>query len=185
VIDDVLEACKDGMERVLKSLGRELTKLRTGRANPAILDSIRVDYYGTPTPLSQMATVSVPESRMIVIAPWETPKCNEIVKAIQSSDLGLNPQSDGKVVRIAFPSLTEDRRKDLVKVVKRIGEEHKITVRKERRDANEMLKDAQKEGEISEDDSKRATDRVQKIHDEYIVKVDEMIGKKETEIMEI
>jgi len=185
VIDDVLDACKDGMDKVVHSLGREMTKIRTGRANPAVLDGIRVDYYGTPTPISQMATVSVPESRLIVISPWEQPKCNDIAKAIQSTDLGLNPQTDGKVVRIAFPALTEDRRKELVRIIKKIGEDHKITVRKERRDANEMLKDAQKEGEVSEDDAHKGVDRVQKVHDEFIKRIDEMVVKKENEIMEI
>jgi len=185
MIEEVLGASKDGMDKVLSNLGRELTKIRTGRANPAILDAVRVDYYGTPTPVGQMATVSVPESRLIVIAPWEQSKCNEITKAIQSADLGLNPQSDGKVVRISFPALTEDRRRELVKVVKKIGEDHKIAVRKERRDANEMLKDAQKEGDVSEDDARKGTDRVQKLHDDYIKKIDDVVTKKEAEIMEI
>lgn len=185
MIDEVMDVCKDGMDKVVNNLGRELSKIRTGRANPAIIDGIRVDFYGTPTPIGQMATVSVPESRLIVISPWEQPKCNEITKAIQAADLGLNPQSDGKVVRIAFPPLTEDRRRELVKVVKKIGEDHKIAVRKERRDANEMIKDAQKDGDVSEDDARKGTDRVQKLHDDYIKKIDEMVAKKEAEIMEI
>ncbi|MDP8225297.1 MAG: ribosome recycling factor [Candidatus Lernaella stagnicola] len=185
MIDDVFDACREGMEKTIKNLGRELAKIRTGRANPAIIDGIRVDYYGTPTPLSQMATISVPESRLIVIAPWEQPKCNEIAKAIQSADLGLNPQTDGKVVRIAFPPLTEDRRKELVRVVKKMGEDHKIAVRKERRDANEMIKEAQKDGDVSEDDAHRGTDRVHKLHEDFIEKIDEMVAKREKEVMEI
>ncbi|NLH49942.1 MAG: ribosome recycling factor [Myxococcales bacterium] len=185
MIDDVYNECKSGMEKSIANLGRELMKIRTGRANPAILEGIRVDYYGTPTPINQMATVSVPEHRLIVIAPWEQPKCNDIVRAIQSSDIGLNPQSDGKVVRIAFPPLTEERRKELVKQVKKIGEEHKVAVRMERRDANEMLKALQKDGDITEDDSHKGTERIQKLHDDYIKKVDEVIARKETEILEI
>jgi ribosome recycling factor len=173
------------MDKTIGNLGRELAKIRTGRANPAILEGLRVDYYGTPTPINQMATVSVPESRLIVISPWEASKCNDIVKTIQASDLGLTPQTDGKVVRLAFPALTEDRRKELVKMVKKVGEDHKIVVRKERRDANDLLKSLQKDGDITEDDSHKATDRVQKLHDDYIKKIDDVIGRKEAEIMEI
>lgn len=185
MIEDVISEGKAGMEKTMGNLGRELTKIRTGRANPAILDALRVDYYGTPTPIHQMATVSVPESRLIVISPWEAAKCNEIVKAVQSSDLGLNPQSDGKVVRIAFPQLTEERRKELAKLIKKIGEDHKIAVRKERRDAIELLKSLEKDGDITEDDMHKGSDRVQKIHDEYIKKIDDVVARKEKEIMEI
>lgn len=185
MINEIYETCKDGMDKCIVNLGREFTKVRTGRANPAILDSVRVDYYGTPTPVKQMATVSVPENRLIVISPWESAKCNEIVKAIQTSDLGLNPQSDGKVVRISFPQLTEERRKELAKQIKKIGEEHKIVVRKERRDAIEMIKEMQKDGEVTEDDAHKGSDRMQKLHDEYIKKIDEIVAKKEAEIMEI
>ncbi len=185
MIDDVLSECKQGMEKAISNLGRELAKVRTGRANPTIIDGIRVDYYGTPTPISQMATVAVPESRLIVISPWEQSRCGDIAKAIQAADIGLTPQTDGKVVRLPFPSLTEDRRKELVKVVKKIGEDHKIVVRKERRDANDLLKALQKDGEIAEDDSHKAVDRVQKMHDDYIKKIDDVLTRKESEIMEI
>ena len=185
MVDEVLEACKDGMEKSLANLGRELSKIRTGRASPAILEGIKVDYYGTPTPINQMATVSVPENRMIVISPWEQAKCNDIARAIQTADLGINPQNDGKVVRLIFPPLTEQRRKDLAKQVKKIGEDHKIVIRKERRDANEMLKEMEKDKDISEDDMHKGADRVQKIHDDYIKKIDETVLNKEKEIMEI
>ncbi len=185
MIEDVLGECKAGMDKAISSLGRELTKVRTGRANPAILEGIRVDYYGTPTPINQMATVAVPENRLIVISPWEQSRCNEIAKAIQAAGVGLTPQTDGKVVRVPFPSLTEDRRKELVKLVKKIGEDHKVVVRKERRDANEMLKELQKDGDIAEDDSHKAVERVQKMHDDYIKKIDDVLTRKEAEIMEI
>jgi ribosome recycling factor len=173
------------MDKAISNLLHELSKVRTGRANPAILDGIRVDYYGTPTPINQMATISVPESRLIVIAPWEQPKSKDIASAIQSADLGLNPQTDGRVVRIPIPPLSEDRRKELAKTVRKMGEDHKIVVRKERRDANDMLKELEKDGDITEDDMHKGNDRVQKLHDEYIKKVDELVTKKEKEIMEI
>ena len=185
MVDEVFEMLKDGMDKTLVSLRRELSKIRTGRANPAILEGVRADYYGQPTPLNQMATISVPEARLIVISPWDAKAVNDIEKAIQRADLGLNPQNDGKVIRIAFPPLTEDRRKELVKLVKKQGEECKITVRKERRDAIEMLKDLEKNKEISEDDLHRKQDDVQKVHDDYIAKVDEIVKAKETDIMEV
>ena len=185
MIQEVLDSCKEGMDKCMHNLGRELSKIRTGRANPAILEGIRADYYGVPTPLNQMATIAVPESRLIVINPYDASQCNVIAKAIQTADLGLNPQNDGKVIRIAIPPLTEERRKELAKQVKKIGEEHKIVIRKERRDANEMLKEMEKDKDISEDDMHRGTDKVQKQHDEYIKKIDEVVEKKEAEIMEI
>lgn len=185
MIDEVFKELNNGMERTLKNLAWELAKVRTGRANPAILEGIKVPYYGTPTPINQMATVSVPEARLIVILPWDANSVIEIEKGIQKADIGVNPMNDGKVIRIAFPPLTEDRRKDLVKRIRKMGEDCKITVRKERRDANEMLKDLEKEKEISEDELHRKQDKVQKVHDDYIKKVDEIIKSKETEIMEV
>ncbi len=185
MVNEVYDSCKGGMDKAISNLLHELSKVRTGRANPAILDGIRVDYYGTPTPINQMATISVPESRLIVIAPWEQPKSKDIASAIQSADLGLNPQTDGRVVRIPIPPLSEDRRKELAKTVRKMGEDHKIVVRKERRDANDMLKELEKDGDITEDDMHKGNDRVQKLHDEYIKKVDELVTKKEKEIMEI
>lgn len=185
MVNEVLEEVKGGMEKTIVNLTRELGKVRTGRANPAILEGIRADYYGTQTSINQMATVSVPEARLIVISPWDANSLMDIDKALQKADLGLNPMNDGKVIRIAFPPLTEDRRKDLVKKVKKLGEDCKITVRKERRDGIDMLKELEKEKEISEDQLHRHQDDVQKVHDEYINKVDEIMRNKEQEIMEV
>lgn len=185
MINDVMEALNDGLEKALESFNRDLSKMRTGRANPALLEDIRVDYYGVPTPINQMASVSVPEPRMIVIVPWDQSQVGPVEKAIQRSPLGISPSSDGKVLRLAFPPLTEDRRRDIVKQIRKAAEECKIQVRKERRDANELLKDAEKSGDISEDDSRRAQEKVQGVHDEYIKKVDDVTARKEKEVMEI
>jgi ribosome recycling factor len=148
------------------------------------LDGIRVNYYGTPTPLNQMATLAVPESRLITIQPWDVSGIKEIEKAILKSDLGLTPSSDGKIVRIAIPPLTEERRKGLVRVINKVSEEHKVAVRNIRRDANEMLKDLKKEGDISEDEAFKAQDQVQKITDDHINLVDQITKEKEKEILE-
>jgi len=185
LIEEIFEELKSGMEKALTSLGREFSKVRTGRANPAVLDGVRAEYYGTPTPLNQMATISVPEARLIVISPWDASAITDIEKALQKADLGLTPMNDGKVIRISFPPLTEDRRKELSKKVKSVGEDHKITIRKERRDAIEMLKELEKDKEINEDDRHKKSDDVQKVHDDYIKKVDSLVKKKEAEIMEV
>jgi ribosome recycling factor len=184
MIEDTKNDAKEAMEKAIANLEREFNRVRTGRATPAILDGIRADYYGAPTPLNQMASVSVPEPRMILIQPWDATSAPAIEKAILKSDLGLTPQSDGKVIRITIPALTEERRKDLVKVVRKMGEDTKVAVRNARRDANDMLKDFQKEGDISEDDAHKGKDQVQKITDEYVAKVDELLEAKEKEIME-
>lgn len=183
--NEVLEALDDGLKKAIDAFNRDLAKLRTGRANPALLEGIRVDYYGSPTPINQMASVSVPENRLIVIVPWDQGQVGAIEKAIQKSTLGISPSSDGKVIRLAFPPLTEDRRRDIVKQLKKLAEECKIQVRKERRDAIETLKSFEKDGDISEDDSRRAQEKVQKAHDDYIRKVDEITERKEKEVMEI
>ncbi len=172
------------MTKTIEALKHELNRVRTGRASLSLLDGIRVDYYGTPTALSQMASLSIPESRLIVIQPWDTSVIKEIEKALLKSDLGLTPSSDGKVVRIAIPPLTEERRKQLVKVVYKISEDHKVAVRNIRRDANEMLKSFKKDGEISEDEAFKAQDEIQKITDEFIKRIDETIKGKEKEILE-
>lgn len=185
MIDEVFEELNGGMEKTITNLSRELTRVRTGRANPAILEGIKVPYYGTPTQISQMATISVPEARLIVISPWDTNSLIDIEKGIQKADVGVNPMNDGKVIRIAFPPLTEDRRKELGKRIRKMGEDCKITVRKERREANEMLKDLEKEKEISEDEMHRSQDKVHKVHDDYIKRIDEIIKNKEVEIMEV
>ncbi len=184
MIDDVKNEAKERMVKALEALGRDFNRVRTGRATPALLEPVRADYYGAPTPLNQMASVSIPEARLIVIQPWDPSTCGAIEKAILASDLGLTPQNDGKIVRIAIPPLTEERRKELVKVVRKMGEETKVAVRAARRDANEMLKELKKEGDISEDESFRAQDEVQKLTDDYVKKVDEAMAEKEKEIME-
>lgn len=173
------------MTGATESLKKDLSSIRTGRASLALLDGIQIDYYGTMTPISQVATLGIPESRTITIQPWETKLIPEIEKAILKSDLGLTPGNDGKTIRLAIPALTEERRKQLVKVVKKRGEEAKIVVRNIRRDINEELKKAEKEEHLSEDDVKRFHDEIQKITDSYIQKIDEILHHKEKEIMEI
>ena len=181
--NDVVQKMKSSMEKAFESLKSELTKIRAGRANPAILDGIKVDYYGTPTPLSQVATVSAPEPKLIVIQAWEVPMLKVIETAIQKSDIGLNPMNDGKVIRLKIPDLTEERRKDLVKTVKKIAEEGRVAVRLHRRDANEVMKGLLKDKKISEDENKRVTDQIQKITDEFGGKIDQVVGTKEKELM--
>lgn len=185
MLDGILADLDQGSEKALDFFRRELSKTRTGRANPALLEGIRVDFYGQPTPINQMATVSVPENRLIVIAPWDVKQVDLIEKAIQKSSLDLNPASDGKVLRLSFPPLTEERRKDIVKQIHKMGEDAKIALRKERRDAMDILKALEKDGDVSEDDARRGSDKVQKAHDEFIKKVDEFSARKEKEVMEI
>lgn len=184
MLAEVYEDVRDRMEKSLTALERDLKKIRTGRASTGLLDGIRVDYYGTPTPLNQMASVSVPEARLLLIQPWDVQVISDIEKAILKSELGVTPMNDGKVIRISMPPLSEERRRDLVKVVKKIAEEAKVALRNVRRDANDMLKDLKKEKEISEDEQFRAQDEVQKITDDYIKKVDETVDAKEKEILE-
>ncbi len=173
------------MEKSIEALRRDLSRVRTGRASLTLLDGIRVDYYGVPTPLSQVASLAVPESRLITIQPWDSKLIGEIEKAIQKSDLGLNPMSDGKVVRINIPPLTEERRKDLVKVIKRMEEECKVALRNIRRDGNEQLKVAKKDKEISEDDQFKLQEEVKKVMDKNIEKTEEIVRAKEKEILEV
>lgn len=184
MIEETKKDAKQGMEKAIEALGREFNRVRTGRATPALLDGVRADYYGAQTPLNQMAGVSVPEPRLILIQPWDPQSCDAIEKAILKSDLGLTPISDGKVVRISIPPLTEERRKELVKVVRKMGEDTKVAIRAARRDANEMLKEYKKEGDISEDDAFKGQEQVQKVTDEYVAKVDELLAEKEKEIIE-
>jgi len=183
--DDVIASAKKGMEKALGALKKDLSKVRTGRASVTLLDDVRVDYYGTPTPLNQVGTLTVPEPRLITVQPWEKSLIPEIEKAILKSDLGLNPASDGQLVRIAIPPLTEERRKEMVKLTKRMGEEAKIGIRNVRREANDGLKKKEKEKEISEDQLKRGEKEVQDLTDQYVQKVDEVIASKETEVLEI
>lgn len=176
---------KEKMEKSILSLQNELSKLRTGRASLSVLDNIRVSYYGTPTPLNQVATLSTPEPRLIAIQPWESTLIGEIEKSILNANIGLTPTNDGKIVRLPIPALTEDRRKDLVKQVKAKGEECKVAVRQVRREANDELKKLEKDKSISEDDSKRALDDVQKLTDSYIVKIDQILTVKEKDILTV
>ncbi len=173
------------MEGSIEALKKEFGSIRTGRASLALLDGIMVDYYGTPTPVQQLASLSVPESRQIAIQPWEQRVIPEIEKAIMKSDLGLTPSNDGRVIRISIPALTEERRKQLVKVVRKKAEEAKVAIRNIRRDSNEELKKLEKEKHLSEDDVKRSHDEIQKMTDSYIVKIDEVLKHKENEIMEV
>ncbi len=184
MLDDIYQDTRESMEKTITSLNKELNRVRTGRANLSLLDGIRVDYYGTLTPLNQMASLSVPESRLITIQPWDATVIKEIEKAILKSDLGLTPSNDGKIIRIAIPPLTEERRKQLAKSVHKTCEDHKVGIRNLRRDANEMLKGLKKDSDISEDDAFRGQDQVQKITDEFIAQIDTIYKDKEKEILE-
>ncbi len=173
------------MDSALETLKKEFASIRTGRASLALLDGIKVDYYGTLTPLQQLASLSIPDSRQIAIQPWEQKIISDIEKAIMKSDLGLTPTNDGKVIRINIPALTEERRKQLVKVVKKNAEDSKVVIRNIRRDTNEDIKKLEKEKHLSEDDTKKSLDEIQKLTDSYIKKIDEMLLHKEKEIMEV
>jgi len=173
------------MERSIEAFRKELGKVRTGRASFSLLDGVKVDYYGTPTPLQQVGTLSVPESRLITVTPWDTKMIGPIEKAIQGSGLGLNPSSDGKTVRIPIPPLTEERRRELAKVVRKMGEDARVAVRNVRREAIEKLKDREKKKEISEDVVKRGQERIQKETDAHVKKIDEILKTKEQEILEV
>jgi ribosome recycling factor len=172
------------MKKAVRALEDEFKTIRTGRASAALFDNIRVDYYDQKVPLNQVATISVPEARLVIIQPWDRSVLSEIEKAIQKSELSVNPNNDGKVIRIAIPPLTEERRKELVRVINKVSEEHKVAVRNIRRDANEMLKDLKKEGDISEDEAFKAQDQVQKITDDHINLVEQITKEKEKEILE-
>ena len=182
---EVFEAAETKMNKTVNALINEYAAIRAGRANPAILDKIAVDYYGVPTPVNQMAAVSVPDARTILIAPWDKSTLKAIEKAIQTSDLGINPQNDGRVIRLVFPQLTEERRKDLTKQVRKYAEDSKVAVRNIRRDAVDYVKKAQKKGELTEDDQKKAEKDIQDLTDKHVKKIDEMCAKKEKELMEI
>jgi len=180
----IFEDTRDRMAKSITALKNELKRIRTGRASQALLDGIKVDYYGTMTPINQMASISVPESRLITIQPWDVSVIGNIEKAILKSDLGLTPSNDGKIIRIAIPPLTEERRKELVKIVSKTAEEYKVAIRNIRRDSNEQLKEFKKSGDISEDEAFKAQDQVQKITDEYIKLIDDAYQEKEKEILE-
>ncbi|MGW8207543.1 MAG: ribosome recycling factor [Syntrophobacteria bacterium] len=185
MVEEIFEDLNERMGKSIETLKREYSRLRTGRASVSLLDGIRVSYYDTPTPLNQMASLAVPEPRLIVIQPWDKTAIGDIEKAILKSELGLTPMNDGKVIRIAIPPLTEERRKELVKVARKMAEDNKVAIRNIRRDANDMLKDLKTEKEITEDDLYRSQDEVQKITDDFISQVDELCTVKEKEILEI
>ena len=184
-MNEKLKVYDTKMQKTMGSLDSEMGTIRAGRANPNVLNRIMVDYYGTPTPIQQVANVSVPEPRMIQIQPWEKSMLKVIEKAIMVSDLGINPTNDGTAVRLIFPELTEERRKELVKDVKKKGEGAKVAIRNIRRDANDMIKKQLKASEISEDEQKGAEDDIQKLTDEFIAKVDNMVDEKSKEIMTV
>ena len=182
--EEILAECRESMAKTIEALRKEFKRIRTGRASTSLLDGIRVECYDTQMPLDQVASLSIPESRLITVKPWDQSIIGEIEKAILKSDLGLTPVNDGKIVRIPIPPLTEQRRKELVKTAKKLAEEGKISIRNQRRESNEMFKELKNEKGISEDDLFRYQDEVQKITDEFIKKVDEVTAEKEKEIME-
>lgn len=185
MVDELISDTEDGMKKAIERFKAELSKIRTGRANLSLLDNVKVDYYGTPTPLNQVASLNVADARLITVKPWEKSMIPLIEKAIRSSDLGINPVADSELVRLPIPPLTQERRKELAKIIKKITEEARIAVRGARRDGNDMLKEAEKDKEISEDESKVGQKRMQDLTDKYIVVVDEIGAKKEAEIMEV
>jgi ribosome recycling factor len=184
-VKEIVEDARRRMDKSMEVLQKELAAIRTGRASLSILDHVRVDYYGTPTPLNQVANLAVPEANLITIQPWETPMLDKIEKAIRSSDLDLNPSNDGKILRIPIPPLTEERRKSLVKHVGKISEESRTAIRQVRRDVNDRLKKLLKDKEISEDDERRALKEVQDLTDAHIKKVDEVVKKKDQELLTV
>lgn len=182
---EVHKEIEEKMQKTVKVYRDELKSIRAGRANPALLDRIVVDYYGSPTPLKQIANVSAPEPRSLLIQPWDATAIAEIEKAILKSDLGLNPSNDGKIIRLSIPQLTEERRKDIIKILKKVTENSKVAIRNERRTANDDLKKMEKSGDLTEDDLKKAEEQVQKLTNKYIEEIDKIREKKEEEIMEV
>ena len=185
MLQDVINTAKEKMKKSCEVYERDMMSLRAGRANPQLLDRIMVDYYGTPTPINQIGNISSPEPRLLVIAPWEAKMIPQVEKAIQKSDLGLNPSNDGKIIRLVLPELNEERRRDLTKVASKGAEETKVAIRAIRRDAIEQIKKLKKNSEITEDDQRDAEEEMQKITDKAVKEVDEIYSKKEKEIMEV
>ncbi|MGE5576421.1 MAG: ribosome recycling factor [Syntrophothermus sp.] len=185
MVKEILKETENRMKAVIEATKRELAAVRTGRANTALLDRVTVDYYGTPTPINQLANISAPEARLLVIQPWDKGILKDVEKAILKSDLGLVPTNDGAVIRIAIPQLTEERRRELVKLVKKEAEEKRVAVRNIRRDTNEQIKAQEKKGQISEDDSRRGQEDIQKLTDKYIAEIDHLVEHKEKEILEV
>lgn len=185
MLNEILEELHDAIERAHESLKRDLAKIRAGRANPGILDGLRVEYYGSPTPLKQLASISVPEARLIVLKPFDRSQIQPIEKAIMEAQLGLNPSNDGELIRIPMPPLTEERRKELVKVARKAGEDCKVAIRKARHDAKDMIDSLQKEGEVGEDDAERARKELEEVVKTGTSRVDEIVSKKEADILEV
>lgn len=181
---DILASAEEKMQKAVEAAKREFATLRTGRAHPGLVERLQIDYYGTPTPLNQLANISTPEPRLLLIQPWDKNAVKDIEKAILKSDLGLTPTSDGQVIRIAIPPLTEERRKDMVKLARKIAEERRVGVRNARREGNDEIKSQEKKGELPEDVSKRLLDEMQSLTDKYIEQIDELLERKEKEIME-
>lgn len=183
--DDLLFELEEKMDKSIQGLSKEFLTVRAGRANPGLLDKVIVDYYGAPTPLNQLSNISAPEPRLLIVQPWDKSVLGTVEKAILKSDLGLTPNNDGNIIRIAIPQLTEERRKELVKLVKKMAEETKVAVRNLRRDGNEDIKKMEKAGEISQDESRRLQDEVQELTNQYVEKVNTVLTAKEAEIMEV
>lgn len=184
-VQNISTETEQRMEKVIESLKKDLTRIRTGRATPALLDGLSVDYYGSPVPVNQVANISVPDARMIVIQPWEKNMISAVEKAIQTSDLGLNPQNDGNLIRLPIPPLSEERRKDIFKNCKKIGEDSKIAIRNVRRDGNEKLKKEEKDKVITQDEEKKGLDEIQKTTDRFVKIIDDLLVQKEKEVMEV
>jgi len=183
--DRVLSEAKQEMQKSISGFAHDLGKLRTGRANPALLEGLTIDYYGTPTPLKKLAQLNAPEPRLITVQPFDRSAISEIEKAIHKANLGVSPVSDGKIVRVPIPELTEERRKDLAKQVKKLGEDHKVGVRNARRDAIAMAKEMQKGGDLAEDDARHLQDKIQKLTDDFIAQIDKAIDAKEAELLKV
>jgi ribosome recycling factor len=184
-MNTIIDNAKTKMQKSINVMLEDFGTIRAGRANPAVLDRVKIDYYGSPTPINQVASVSVAEARVLVVSPWDKSMLGAIAKAIQASDVGINPQNDGQVIRLVFPQLTEDRRKELVKDVKKLGEDCKVAIRSIRRDAIDKVKAKKKNNEITEDDQKDAEEKIQKITDKNVKEVDSCVAEKEKEILSI
>lgn len=182
---EIIKESENNMKKTIEVVKKEFASMRAGRATPALLDKVMVNYYGTPTPVNQLANISVPEARLLLIQPWDKSSLPELEKAILKSDLGITPASDGTVIRLAIPQLTQERRADLMKVIKKKAEEGRVAIRNIRRDTNEQIKASQKNGKISEDELKRGQDEVQKLTDKYIKEIDNILSTKEQEIMQV
>jgi len=185
MVDDLFGDAERRMQKAVEALKQDVSSIRTGRANSALIERITIDYYGTPTPINQVASISVPEARLLVIQPWDRKMLIDIEKAIQKSDLGINPNNDGQVIRLAIPPLNEERRRDMVKTLHKKLDEHKVAVRNVRRDAQDKLRDREKKKEVSEDELKRSSERLQKLTDRYIDEMDKVGKSKELEILEV